>query len=225
MKVKTKLTLLVVLVFFVTIIVSSYSIYSIAQNNEAVLNTMEESLRSDYDNLIKAQVENALSLIGSVYASYEAGEYTNEEAQVVAADLIRELRYGENGYFWIDTYEGDNVVLLGKDTEGKNRLDTVDSNNFKMVASMIEGSKKNVTEGYYEDYYFTKEGETEYQPKRSYTKVFEGFKWVVGTGNYTDDINAKITAIESEQGQKLKVIIAKLIVISVISPESVKLTD
>lgn len=217
MKVKTKLALLVVLVFFITIIVSSYSIYSISQNNKAVLDTMEASLRSDYDDLIKTQVENALSLIGSVYASYESGEYTYEEAQVVAADLVRNLRYGESGYFWIDTYEGDNVVLLGKDTEGTNRLETVDSNNFKMVASMIEGSKNNISEGYYEDYYFTKEGETEYQPKRSYTKVFEGFQWVVGTGNYTDDIDAEVAAVRSEQQKKLTAVIARLVVISVVS--------
>ncbi len=217
MKVKTKLALMVVLVFFVTIIVSGYSVYSIAQNNKVVLGTLEASLRKDYDNLIKTQVENAISMIGSVYASYESGEYTYEEAQVIAADLVRDLRYGENGYFWIDTYEGDNVVLLGKDTEGTNRLDTVDSNNFKMVASIIEGAKNNISEGYYEDYYFTKEGETEYQPKRSYTKVFEGFKWVVGTGNYTDDIDAEVAAVKSEQQQKLTAIIARLVVISVLS--------
>ena len=46
--------------------------------------------------------------------------YTEEEAKKLAADEIRQLRYGDAGYFWVDQYDGTNVVLLGNDTEGTN---------------------------------------------------------------------------------------------------------
>lgn len=43
--------------------------------------------------------------------------------------MIRNLRYDNGaGYFWIDTYEGVNVVLLGREnTEGKSRINATDS--------------------------------------------------------------------------------------------------
>ena len=214
MKLKVKLSLLVVLVFCVTIFTSLYSIYSIHENNQDLLITMEASLRSDYDEMIKMQVENVLSLTQSIYDKYKNGEYSYDEAEKIAADTIRNLHYGENGYFWVDTYEGVNVVLLGSATEGTNRMDTQDSNGFKMLESFIKGSKENVSDGYYENYYFNKEGETESQPKRSYTKVFEGFQWVVGTGNYTDDIDKSIDAITAEKNKELNQIITRLVIIS-----------
>lgn len=37
--------------------------------------------------------------------------------QKIAADEVRQMRYGEAGYFWIDQSDGTNVVLLGSDTE------------------------------------------------------------------------------------------------------------
>ena len=39
----------------------------------------------------------------------------------VAADEIRQMRYGEAGYFWVDQSDGKNIVLLGSSTEGTNR--------------------------------------------------------------------------------------------------------
>ena len=82
---------------------------------------------------------------------------------------------------------------------------------------MIEGSKANPDAGYYENYYFTKEGETENQPKRSYTKVFDGFKWVIGTGNYTDDIDKQLATLQSARTASMNRSIALLTGVSVIS--------
>ena len=114
------------------------------------------------------------------------GAYTEEEAKKLAADLVRELRYGESGYFWIDTCEGDNVVLLGQETEGTNRLETEDSNGYQMIKDIIKNGLQE--DGGFTEYYYTKEGSTETYPKRAYSKVFEPWEWVVGTGNYVDEL-------------------------------------
>jgi methyl-accepting chemotaxis protein len=154
MKMKTKLLVLMAVVFIVTVFNGITSIIELQSNNETALNSLETTLRSDYDDMIKGQVENVISLTQTIYDQYKAGTYTEDEAKKLAADEIRSLRYGESGYFWVDTYEGDNVVLLGKDTEGKNRMDAADSNNFKMVKGFIEGAISNPDAGFYEDYYF-----------------------------------------------------------------------
>lgn len=215
--IKMKLIVLTVVIFAVTISLSLIGIVDIRHSNDVAAQTLETKMRDDYDQMIKNQVDNVLSLTKTYYDAYQAGTYSLEEAEKLAADQIRQLRYGDSGYFWVDTYDGVNVVLLGKDTEGQNRLDMKDSNGFAMVKAMIEGSKANPDAGYYENYYFTKEGETENQPKRSYTKVFDGFKWVIGTGNYTDDIDKQLATIQATRTASMNRSIALLTGVSVIS--------
>ena len=153
---------------------------------------MEASTRASYDQSIKEQVDGVISLLQEINAEYEAGEYTLEEAKKLAADEVREMRYGEAGYFWIDESDGTNVVLLGSDTEGTNRMETKDADGYQMVKEIIRVAVEDG--GGYVDYVFPKEGETESSPKRSYSAYFEPFDWVVGTGNYTDYIDDTIAA-------------------------------
>lgn len=104
------------------------------EGSESVLRT---SIEEDYDENIRNQVDNAISMLDAVYAGYENGDYSYEEAETRGADLLRELRYGDGGYFWADTYDGDNVVLLGSETEGTNRMETKDAEGYQMVKEII----------------------------------------------------------------------------------------
>ena len=131
--IKMKLIVLTVVIFAVTISLSLIGIVDIRHSNDVAAQTLETKMRDDYDQMIKNQVDNVLSLTKTYYDAYQAGTYSLEEAEKLAADQIRQLRYGDSGYFWVDTYDGVNVVLLGKDTEGQNRLDMKDSNGFAMV--------------------------------------------------------------------------------------------
>ena len=97
---------------------------------------------------------------------------------------------GSAGYFWIDQSDGTNVVLLGSDTEGTNRMETKDAKGYQMVKEIIRVAVEDG--GGYTDFVFPKPGETKPSPKRSYSEYFEPFDWVVGTGNYTDYIDTAI---------------------------------
>ena len=119
-------------------ILSVNRILIMERGSESVLRA---SIEEDYDENIKNQVDNAVSMLDAVYAGYENGDYSYEEAETRGADLLRELRYGNGGYT---------------------------------------------------DYVFPKEGETESSPKRSYSRAFEPFGWVVGTGNYIDYIDETV---------------------------------
>ena len=135
-------------------------------------------------------------MLDTINNQYKAGKYTLEEAKQLAADQVREMRYGENGYFWIDQSDGTNVVLLGSATEGTNRMETKDAAGYQMVKEIIRVAVEDG--GGYADYVFPKEGETESSPKRSYSAYYEPFDWVVGTGNYTDYIDDEIAAQDKE---------------------------
>lgn len=193
MKVRTKLNLILVLVILLVALGSVVSIKDLGDVKDKALETMDASSRQSYDDSIKEQVGVVISLLSEINDAYKAGTYTLDEAKKIAADEVRQMRYGETGYFWIDQSDGTNVVLLGSDTEGTNRMETEDANGYKMVKEIIRVAVEDG--GGYTDYVFPKEGETKPSPKRSYSEYFEPFDWVVGTGNYTDYID---TAIEKQ---------------------------
>ena len=195
-KVRTKLVIVMVIALIALALCAVISNTSLSGLGDNALDIIENDMRSSYDEQIKAQVDNVISLCQSIYNRYEKGKYTLDEAKKLAADQIRDLRYGNNGYFWVDTYDGTNVVLLGNDTEGTNRMDAVDTNGFAYMQAIINAGKQE--DGGFTDYVFPREGETESSPKRAYSKAFEPFGWVLGTGNYTDDIDDDVLDAKNE---------------------------
>lgn len=142
----------------------------------------ERASSSAQDLLIKCEVETAVSMLQALYAKHQRGELTLDEAKKLGADLLRELRYGTEGYFWADTTEGVNVVLYGRtDVEGRNRLEDRDSNGICYVKKFLAIGSAG---GGYTEYLFSKKGETAPHPKRSYVLLFKPFGWVVGSGYY-----------------------------------------
>lgn len=190
LKVKTKLSIIILMVAALVLAGSIISVKNMMDVKDEAIESMEASTRASYDQNIKEQVDGVISLLQKIDAEYKAGKYTLEEAKKLAADEVREMRYGDTGYFWIDESNGTNVVLLGSDTEGTNRMETKDADGYQMVKEIIRVAVEDG--GGYVDYVFPKEGETEASPKRSYSAYFEPFDWVVGTGNYTDHIDDAI---------------------------------
>lgn len=199
LSVVVKMTIIGVLVVVFMVFSISFSVSSMKSINSRILQEEEDNIRKDYDNRIRQQVEQVISLLDCYQANINAGIYSKEEGMKLAADTVRQLRYGDDGYFWIDQSDGTNVVLLGNDTEGTNRLDTKDVTGFEMVKDFIEGAVKNGS--YYNDYQFPKENGTEPMPKRAYTQYYKPFDWVVGTGNYIDNIDEQI-AVSTKAADK-----------------------
>jgi methyl-accepting chemotaxis protein len=187
-KIGWKIVITTSLIAFITgIILSGAMIYRNIQTYNKLLSIERQTLNDDYNVKIKEEVQIAISMIDAIYKKTKTGELTLAEAKKQSADLLRSLRYGKNGYFWADTTEGLNIVLLGSKTEGTNRLNSRDVKGKYLIKDIIaNGEKKN---GGYTDYWFPKPGATLSSPKRAYSKLYAPFNWVIGTGNYIDDID------------------------------------
>lgn len=190
LKLSTKLNGIVVIVLCIICVFGVFSVGNMKNIANTATNSLEKETRQEYDKAIKEQVENALSMLNNYNDAYEKGTITLEQAKKQGADMLRQLRYGENGYFWADDTNGNNIVLLGNSTEGTNRLDAKDSNGYEYIKTIIKVGQQ--TDGGYCDYAFPKEGEKEASQKRGYAKLYEPFGWVVGTGNYVDSIDKTV---------------------------------
>ncbi|MDD5627886.1 MAG: cache domain-containing protein [Elusimicrobia bacterium] len=143
---------------------------------------LAQNKTSAKDLLVKSEVQTAVSMLQAIYHKHQQGEMTLDQAKKLGADLLRELSYGSDGYFWADTSEGVNVVLYGrKDVEGRNRLEDKDEKGTCYIKEFLAKAKAG---GGFVEYWFTKKGGAKTMPKRSYVAPFAPFGWVVGSGYY-----------------------------------------
>jgi len=202
--VKHKIILAMILTGLIgSLVVGVYNIYENIQVNAEEVKQYRVVLYEQFDRSIKLQVETTVSLLQDIYNQQQKGLLPEMEAKKRAADIIRNLRFDKDNYFWVDTTEGVNVVLLGRDQEGKTRYEAKDAKGFTFVKDgfIANGIKP---EGGYTDYWFAKPNQTEQLPKRAYTLLFKPYNWIVGTGNWTDDIDAFAQKKMQEQAAQLK---------------------
>ncbi len=178
------------------ICISLIWIYVLRTDADVQLESYHAKLLEDVDLSLKHNTEVAVSLLDEIYQRQLAGEFTEAQAKKFAADLVRDLRYDDGkGYFWVDTVDGVNVVLLGRDVEGKSRIDLVDPNGVHFIQEMLKNGKQ--TGGGYTNLSFPKPGETKSLPKRNYTVTFAPYQWVLGTGIWIDQID-ELVALQKE---------------------------
>ncbi|MHB8073506.1 methyl-accepting chemotaxis protein [Desulfosporosinus fructosivorans] len=182
-------------------ILGGYNIYSVMVTEKTSVTQYRDTLYEQFDRTVKLQVQTAYSLVEDTYKRQQKGDLTPEEAKKQAADLVRNLRYDTTNYFWIDTTDGINVVLLGREaSEGKSRYEGKDTQGKLFVQEFIINGT--LAGGGYTDYTFAKPDQTEALPKRSYTLLFQPYNWVIGTGNWVDDIDKLVEAKRLDYQQK-----------------------
>ncbi len=193
--IKTKL--IVVMLLLSVSLLSAMQVFSIytqySQSGKSIENT-KKILLENYDRMIAGQVKNIVSLIDRMEKVNSAKGLALSERQQYVKEVIRNIRYAEDGYFWIDDYEGNNILMPpSPQSEGKNRLGMKDVKGYPLIKYLIENGIKDG--GGFTEYWFPRIGQTEALPKRSYTLAYKSYKWVVGTGNYIDDIDKEIAKL------------------------------
>ena len=203
MSLKNKVIFVVVAIsLLTTLCIGVMMVYSMVDESKRQVETYRETLTRDIEKQLKDQTESAVSVINYVYSLQQNGTLTEEQAKKEAADRVRAMRYDNGaGYFWIDTYEGVNVVLLGRPTEGKSRINSVDPNGTRFIEEMIKNGRKEG--GGFTDLMFAKPGEDTPLPKRNYTVAFAPYQWVLGTGVWIDYIDSMVAHQEEEANAAL----------------------
>ena len=216
MSLKGRFVLMVIGIAVLTAVcVSAAFIVSLKSESERQVTAVRQTLTQDVERELKIQTETAISLIKQVYDRQQKGELTEEQARKEAADLVRDLRYDDGkGYFWVDTYEGVNVVLLGRDTEGKSRINLTDPSGKHFIKEMIENGRKDG--GGYTDLMFAKPNETTPLPKRNYTASFAPYQWVLGTGVWIDYIDSRVAEEQAAADDAFKSTLINTLLINVV---------
>ncbi|MBI9014922.1 MAG: cache domain-containing protein [Clostridiales bacterium] len=215
-KIGSKIILAVIInTLILAVALSSISLFTMYTESNNSIEEIESILRDGYDENIMHQVEIVVNGLNGIQNQLDSGLITASEAEAVSADFIRNSTYGESGYFWADTVEGVNVVFKGNtDTEGSNRIGLEDQNGTKIIQEFAKIVKSDGA-GYL-DYYFPKTTGGEPLRKRGYIMLFEPYDWMIGTGNYIDDIDELVQAEEDAAGDRfVKNVIAIAVVLAI----------
>ena len=205
---------------FTLLFVAGFLGGAMMEQSSEQLEQVRETLVEDVESRLKMQTEIAISVINDIYKSQQAGLIDEALAKKTAADLVRNMRYDNgNGYFWIDTYDGDNVVLLGRDdVEGKNRMNAVDPNGVYYIQEQFKKARQ--PGGGFTNLMFPKPGMSQPLPKKNYTATFEPWQWVVGTGVYVDYIDERVAkekvASDEDFHQNVMYVIIGVVIVELI---------
>ena len=148
------------------------------------------------------------------------GEYVSDvssKIQEEALTAISNMKYGKDGYFWIN--DSNHIVKMhGVKAElaGKDMTNLKDPTGLYLYQEIVKVANKN-KEGGLVKYMWEKPGKDTPQQKFSYVQRFEKWDWVIGTGAYVDDIESDIVAMEENTKEEINNIILGVSLFSIIA--------
>ncbi len=166
----------------------------------AVLSLVSQnySLRHDRAEKTRHLVELGYSAVAHFHSLEQAGSLTRAQAQHAAIDAVRHMRYGEQEYFWINDLQPRMVMhptqpqLDGQDLAGQR-----DAKGKHLFIEMRDVVRRDGA-GYVR-YWWPKPGQTSAEPKISYVKGFMPWGWIIGSGEYVDDIDRSFRSMAARQ--------------------------
>ncbi|MDE1250686.1 methyl-accepting chemotaxis protein [Vibrio aestuarianus] len=160
-------------------------------NNEQITET-----RSSMMDMKRAELKSYLQIAETALSPLTQRNASLEEAMLV----LREISFGSSGYLFGYNSKGDRL-LLGKSDKGvgENFWSLQDSHGNYLVQDLLKNAKKDA----FTTYYFPKPGESTPLPKLSYSVYLSQWDLMIGTGFYTDDVDAVMDEMAARSSEQL----------------------
>jgi PAS domain-containing protein len=176
------------------------------------VNKLRSSVLDEKTQQTRQLVETAYGVLNHYQQEVIAGKISKVAAQKAASAAVRELRYGNNDYFWINDRTNPIPRMVMHPTQSQLEGRILDSaqfntathyqhgntgifdptpdrvNLFGLINSVIDQSGHGFIR-YEWAKPATLSADSVTAPKMSYVRLFEPWDWVIGTGIYIDDID------------------------------------
>ena len=181
-----------VLLVAATLAIQSY--FEINRLGQEELEQVETLMMQDRRERLKSYIDHALTAIVHLEK--------NDENQERVKTILRNLRYGESGYYFVYDNDGTNLVLGPKpQLEGKNLIGIKDKKGAFLVKDLIDIANKG---GGFYTYWWDKPGrENEPARKLSYAAKVPNWGWMIGTGFYIDEVDTKLAELQAQINQNI----------------------
>ncbi len=135
-------------------------------------------------------------------------EDVEKKAKKEMLSIISRIRFGKEGYIFINRLNGDALVSNGKIIDGKKKLWEVFNKNPEKTKEIFEKEYKAAQnpEGDYIYYsLFKLTNQDKESPKASFIFGIPKWNWIVGAGVYLDDVEKKISLIKAKMYKQIEI--------------------
>ncbi|WP_373035399.1 methyl-accepting chemotaxis protein [Sulfurimonas sp.] len=132
-----------------------------------------------------------------------------------ALKTISQMRFGKSGYFWInDTTPTMIMHPIKPELDGKDLSTVKDPNGIYLFKEMAKLAKEKGMGKV--EYSWSKPGFDKPVPKMSYVMLFKEWGWIVGTGEYIDNIEASIQQMRDDATEQIVASTTQIVLTSMI---------
>ncbi len=137
---------------------------------------------------LRSVIEAATSVIDQFHAEAADGRLTEEQAKLLALDAIRHLRYDDDGYAAVVSYQGAMLAHgAHPEWEGSDQAYRFTSAGPADVRSLIDLAKGG---GGFHEFSFPRPQGGPPVAKLAYSRAYLPWGWVIFTGLYLDDVES-----------------------------------
>jgi hypothetical protein len=229
MKIKAKLPLFTSVTVLVSIVV--IALYSILDFRKKTLESIK-SYKEEQTEIIKQElkdyVNNAYAMIKQAHELSAASLNPEKNKKIDQSELIarsqylfltkeniRQIRFGANGYIWLNEYEKPYTVIMHPikpEMEGTIQTFLIPATQQNVYEAFAETIRDGGGEGFLQ-YDFYKPGSDVKIPKLSFIKLYQPLGWVIGTGVYIDHIDNIVARKTEELNTQINKIISYILLI------------
>lgn len=162
-----------------------------------VIPQFENNILERKKDMMMEMTHSIVTILSYYERKEQQGELTHEQAQDIAKDVIRNVRYGpeKKDYLWINDMTPVMVMHPYRpDLENKNVADFQVKKGVFPFKDFVTIAKKN-KDGFVKYMWQWKDNNSKIVSKLSYVQLFEPWNWIVGTGVYTEDVREEINTL------------------------------
>lgn len=151
------------------------------------------------DSFLAARRESLTNYVHMATTAIEhlnAASPTGRDAQQKAKALVRDMNYGDDGYFFVYDHAGTSLVHPRKgELVGKNWWHLRDPQGVAVIQGLIDQADRG---GGYLRYQWEKPSNQQMAEKLGYVVPVKRWGWVLGTGLYLDDVERTTRQVREE---------------------------
>ncbi|OEF29199.1 cache domain-containing protein [Vibrio rumoiensis] len=200
MPLKVKLFLLALIpLLCVTASISWIFVHQTKSLGQKEIETFRAKLLESREHALQDNLQLAMAAINHVY---DKADVTDDAAKRQVKTILNNLRYGEDGYFFVYDKDGVNLVHPTQpELIGKNLINLQDNNgNYLIQALLFEAQ----TGGGFHQYLWQQPSSGKMEEKLSYATWLGKWEWMVGTGLYIDDIEREVVELTKSINQNIE---------------------
>ncbi|MBP2297883.1 methyl-accepting chemotaxis protein [Azospirillum picis] len=153
-----------------------------------ILSGLQDTQEEASQDKVRSVTEAAIGIVKDYESRVATGELTRDQAQSLARNSLRAMRYSGTEYLYVMEADGKVLVHGGQpQVEGKNLGEAKDPNGVAFMRLQLDAARNG---GGFVAYSWPKAGQTEPSPKISYALMSPQWHWMVGSGVYIDNIDA-----------------------------------